>query len=252
MDAVLFNIQRFCLHDGPGIRTTVFFKGCNLRCRWCANPESQSGAVCPELEPSLRGRVWSLEEVLREIEKDEAFYRGSGGGVTLSGGEPLLQAEFAEALCRRLREHGIPVDIETAANVPEETFRSVFSRLDSAHIDLKHYDDARHREGTGAGLARILANLRFALRGNLPVVVRIPVIPGFNDGPADAAGFSALLSDLGAEHVELLPFHQLGEKKYEKLGLPYVLRGVPQMHETDLAGFASVLRDAGLSTQIGG
>ncbi|MEA4965966.1 MAG: glycyl-radical enzyme activating protein [Oscillospiraceae bacterium] len=253
MNATLFNIQRFSIHDGPGIRTTVFFKGCNLRCQWCANPESQRMAVQPELgEEALRGRVWTLEEVVAAAARDEAFYRESGGGVTLSGGEPLLQAEFVCALCDALHARGISVAIETAADVPGETFDAVFSRLDCANIDLKHWDEERHRAGTGAGLARILQNLRRALAGSIPVTVRIPVIPGYNGSPEDAAQFGALLRSLGAQAVQILPFHQLGEKKYEQLGRAYAFRGVPQLHEADLEDYAAILRRAELSVQIGG
>lgn len=252
MEAVLFNIQKFCLHDGPGIRSTVFFKGCNLRCRWCANPESQPGEVQPALGEKLRGRRWSLEEVLAEVLRDKVFYEQSGGGVTCSGGEPLLQADFVCSLADALHKEGIPVSIETAANVPEERFRRVFAKLDSAHIDLKHFDEAKHREGTGAGLSRILANLKYALSGPIPVHVRIPVIPRYNDSPEDARGFSALLKELGADHVQILPFHQMGEKKYEEMGLDYALRGVAQLHDEDLAEYAAILEDAGLQVQIGG
>jgi len=252
MEAVLFNIQKFCLHDGPGIRTTVFFKGCNLRCRWCANPESQSRRLHPELGARLQGRVWTLEEVLEEVLRDKAFYDHSGGGVTLSGGEPLLQADFACALCDALHEQGVAVSIETAASVPERMFGKVLARLDTAHIDLKHWDGAKHREGTGVGLERTLQNIRAALASPVPVFLRIPVIPGFNDSLEDAGHFARLLRELGSGRVQLLPFHQMGEKKYEEMGLPYAMRGVRQLHEEDLEDFASVLRKEGVEVQLGG
>lgn len=252
MEAVLFNIQRFCLHDGPGIRSTVFFKGCNLRCRWCANPEAFSMQIHPELEASLRGRVWTLEEVLAEVLKDKAFYDESGGGVTLSGGEPLLQADFACALCDALHEQGVSVAIETAACVQEQTFQKVFKRLDVAHIDVKHWDDVRHREATGVGTEQIHSNIKFALEGPIPVFLRIPVIPCFNDSLEDAAQFGKLFTELGAKVVHLLPFHQLGEKKYEKMAQEYMLAGVPQLHEEDLKAYAAVLEQSGIQVQIGG
>ena len=252
MEATLFHIQRFCLHDGFGIRTTVFFKGCNLRCMWCANPESQLLRLQPELEEALRGRVWTLEEVLDEVMKDQAFYQESGGGVTLSGGEPLQQADFAAALCDALHERHVTVGIETAADVPREAFLKVFSRLDFAQMDLKHWDDTRHRAGTGVGLERILANLRLALAGRIPVFPRIPVIPGFNDSLDDARAFGVLLTELGAKTVQLLPFHQMGEKKYQEMELEYSLRGVPQLHNDDLKPFGAVLEEAGLTVQMGG
>ncbi len=252
MNAILFNIQKFCLHDGPGIRTTVFFKGCNLRCRWCANPESQSRKLRPELSERLRGRVWTLEEVLREVLRDKPFYEESGGGVTFSGGEPLLQADFVRALAGALRGEGVATSIETAAAVPPALFEKVFPLLDSAHIDLKHYDEEKHRAGTGVGLAHVLANLKTALASSTPVNVRIPIIPGYNDAPDDARAFANLLRELGAKSVQILPFHQMGEKKYEELGRDYPLRGVPPLHEEDLSEYAAILGGGELAVQIGG
>ena len=167
MKSILFNIQKFSLHDGAGIRTTLFFKGCNLRCRWCANPESQK--MEPEqLGAETTGRAYTLEEVLAEAMRDKPFYDRSGGGVTLSGGEPLLQADFAAALCRQLRERGVNVSMETAACVPLATFQKVFPLLDSAHIDLKHYDSAKHQAYTGVGNQQILQNIAYALSQPVP------------------------------------------------------------------------------------
>lgn len=251
MEATLFNIQKFCLHDGPGIRTTVFFKGCNLRCAWCANPESQ--AMAPEeMGGKPVGRAYTLEEVLEETCKDKPFYDQSGGGVTLSGGEPLMQADFACALCDALHAQGVSVGIETAALADTGAFERVLGKLDFAQIDLKHWDEEKHRLGTGVGNAQILNNLRLALASSLPVIVRIPVIPGFNDSPADARAFGDLLAGLGAREVQLMPFHQLGELKYSDLGRPYAYGGVPQLHEEGLSAFAGALTEAGLKAQIGG
>lgn len=252
MEAVLLNIQHFCLHDGPGIRSTIFFKGCNLRCHWCANPESISMKVRPELEESLGGRIWKLEEVLHDVLKDKVFYDESGGGVTLSGGEPLLQADFACALCDALHAHGVAVAIETAACVPEQTFMKVFEKLDVAHIDLKHWNDASYRQGTGAGIDLVLSNIRRALAGSIPVFLRIPIIPGFNDSLEDARQFGNVLADVGANAVQLLPFHQFGEKKYEKLALEYSMNGIAQLHDEDVQDYASVLKESGLHVQISG
>ena len=240
MKGILFNIQKFSLHDGAGIRTTLFFKGCNLRCRWCANPESQK--MEPEqLGAETTGRAYTLEEVLAEAMRDKPFYDRSGGGVTLSGGEPLLQADFAAALCRQLRERGVNVSMETAACVPLATFQKVFPLLDSAHIDLKHYDPAKHQTYTGVDNQQILENIAYALSQPVPVVLRVPVIPGFNDAPADMEAFRALFHRLGAKSVQLLPFHQMGESKYAKMGLPYAYAGVPQLHEEDLNALAAIL-----------
>jgi pyruvate formate lyase activating enzyme len=248
---LIFNIQRFSLHDGSGIRTIVFFKGCNLRCKWCANPESLS--VQPEsINGEQVGRYYTLDEIMAEILKDKPFYDKSNGGVTLSGGEPLLQADFAAALCDALHAEGISVGIETAANVSLDVFLSVLKKCDFAYIDLKHWNCDKYRQGTGVDNSRILANIREALKLGIPVTIRIPMIPGFNDSEEDARAFAALLKELGAKSVHVLPFHQLGENKYKKYGITYAYSGVPQLHEEDAAVFANILSSAGLSVQIGG
>lgn len=250
MEATAFNIQKFSLHDGFGIRTTLFFKGCNLMCKWCANPESQAmQAEC--MQGKAVGRVYTLEEIVADILKDKPFYDKSGGGVTLSGGEPLLQAEFVLALCDALHKVGVTVGIETAANVPTEIFADVLKRCDFALIDLKHWDTDLHKQGTGAGNRQIIDNLRYALAQSTPVIVRIPMIPGFNNSDADARAFAALLTELGAQNVEVLPFHQLGENKYTQLGRSYDYCGVPQLSEQDATRFAGILTDAGLQVRVG-
>lgn len=246
--ALIFNIQKFSIHDGAGIRTDVFFQGCNLRCGWCSNPESQP----MEPLPGERARAYTVDELLAELLKDKAFYDTSGGGVTLTGGEAMLQPDFVLALCRALHAQGVHVAIETAACVPEDVFLRVLNACDFAYIDLKHYNDAAHRAGTGVGNARILHNIAAALQSGVPTVVRIPVIPGYNDFPADASGFAEALKRLGARDVQLLPFHQLGESKYRRLHLRYGFDGVKQLREADVSAFADALRAAGMNVQIGG
>jgi len=246
--ANVFNIQKFSIHDGAGIRTDVFFQGCNLNCKWCSNPESQS----MEPLPGESVRAYTVEELVAELVKDKPFYDTSGGGVTLTGGEALLQPEFVLALTDALHEEGIHVAIETAACVPTGVFLRVLERIDFAYIDFKHYDDAKHRAGTGVGNALILRNISAALKSKTPVVLRIPVIPGFNDDAADYRGFADTLTNLGAKQVQLLPFHQLGESKYDRFHLPYAFEGVTQMHDEDVSAFADVLQRAGLDVQVGG
>lgn len=251
MKAVIFNIQKFSLHDGPGIRTTVFFKGCNLRCRWCANPESMSADPEP-MNGGITGREYTIDEVMAAVLADKPFYEKSGGGVTLSGGEPLLQSEFVLALCDELHKEGISVGMETAANVSSEIFAKVLKKLDFIKIDLKHWDSGKHMWGTGIENNRTLDNLKHALGAGLPVTVCIPVIPGFNDSGTDAQAFVNLLVKIGAKEVHLLPFHQLGENKYKQLGIPYTFSGVPQLHDEDISNFAGIFTSAGLTVQIGG
>lgn len=246
--ALIFNIQRFSLHDGNGIRTNVFFQGCNLRCKWCANPESQP----MEAEGNGEVRPYTVDALVAELLKDKAFYDKSGGGVTLTGGEPLLRGPFVSALCDALHEKGVTIAAETATNIAPAAFMALLPKFDLLHIDLKHYEEAAHLEGTGSGLSNMLANIRLALASDVRTILRIPVIPGYNDSPEDMRGFAALLKDLGAKEVHLLPFHQMGESKYQKLGLPYAYAGVKQLNDEDLAGFAAILQEAGIQAQIGG
>lgn len=293
----IINIQKFCLHDGPGIRTTVFFKGCNLRCAWCANPESQvmdmqltldrekcsvcgrcvnicppgareivagklcfdpdrcSGCglcigECPVHAIGQEGRSVSAYEVAQEVMKDQAFYAHSGGGVTFSGGEVLMQPEFAAELARLLRAQGVHVAIETAAAVSSERFRSFLNEIDYVLIDLKHYDQTAHIRGTGVGNEDILENVCALRESGLGFLVRVPVIPGFNADIQDAEGFARLLNGLDIHEVQLLPFHQLGERKYALLGMEYRLAGEGQLHREDLQEYAAVFEKNGIHALI--
>lgn len=293
----IFNIQKFCLHDGPGIRTTVFFKGCNLRCRWCANPESQkmTGQItldprkctgcqacvpvcsqnvrnvreghltvdrtrctvcgncltaCPVGAIGKEGRDVSVEAVLEEVLKDKAFYDHSGGGVTFSGGEVLLQAEFAGVLADELRKHGVSVAIETAGAVSPEIFSEFLKKTDYVLMDLKHYDSAIHKENTGVDNRQILENMGILRGSGVPFLIRIPVIPGFNDRLEDAQGFSQLLIEMDIHEVELLPFHQLGQHKYELLGMDYAFTECEQLHSEDLTQFRQVLEHSGITVKV--
>ena len=247
-EALVFNLQKFSIHDGAGIRTDVFFQGCNLRCGWCSNPESQP----MEPLPGEKATAYTVPALVAELIKDKPFYDESGGGVTLTGGEALLHADFVLALCEALHREGIHVALETAACVSEDVFARVLAAVDFSYVDLKHYDDAKHRAGTGVGNALILRNIAHALQSKTPVVLRIPVIPGFNDSADDFAGFVRVLNGLGAKEVQLLPFHQLGESKYKRLQLQYAFNGQKQLRDGDVSAFAETLSDAGIQVQIGG
>ena len=297
MEAVIFNIQKFCLHDGPGIRTTVFFKGCNLRCKWCANPESQHmtrqltldkskctgcgaclaacpqnarvmvgafskaeesrcdqcGAcleVCPNGAIAAEGKTMTAERVLEEVKKDKVFYETSGGGVTLSGGEALLQLPFALELMRRCHEENIRVAVETAGSVPEDTFRAALEEADYVLMDLKHYDSDAHRRGTGLGNEQILENLRLLRDSSVPFLVRIPVIPGFNDRIADGMAFARLLKELEIKQVQLLPFHRLGCHKYDLLGISYDYTDTPSMQAAELEDYSREFTRMGIEVMV--
>ncbi|MDR1469570.1 MAG: glycyl-radical enzyme activating protein [Spirochaetaceae bacterium] len=245
MNGLLFNMQKFSLHDGPGIRTVVFFKGCPLCCAWCSNPESQRA------DPLLLGdgpdsRFYSLEETVAICLQDRPFYEESGGGVTLSGGEVLTQSAFAATLLDALRAEHIHTAIETSGYAQTAVFAGLATQADMILFDIKHYDDRRHVAGTGVHNGPILANLKAALALNKNVLVRLPVIPGYNDSPEDARGFAALLTEMGVRRAQLLPFHQFGEKKYELLNIPYALRGLPPLHQEDVEEFSAIIAHAGI------
>ncbi|GCF95183.1 formate acetyltransferase activating enzyme [Enterococcus florum] len=254
-EACIFNIQKFSLHDGPGIRTVVFFKGCPMHCYWCANPESQNSK--PETMwddqkkmPTTVGEYRSIESIIEEVMKDEAFYLESGGGVTLSGGEVLFQAEAAIELLSRLKEKGIHTASETTGFAKESVFKQYIEQVDLLYFDVKHYEEKQHKKGTGVSLQPILNNLTLALQQNQQMIVRIPVIPNYNDGLVNAEGFALLFNQLGIKTVELLPFHQFGEKKYTYLDRPYEMANIPQLHTEDLAYFKNHLEEHGIACRI--
>lgn len=245
----IFNIQKFSINDGPGIRTTVFFKGCPLACRWCANPESQNRYAAQALlldDDRCRCREATVEEIMAEVLQDKAFYDQSGGGMTISGGEVLQQAEFAAALCRAARAEGVHTAAETTGFAVPERFQLLLDTVDLLLIDVKHYDREKHRAGTGVDNALILDNLKTAAASGKAMIARIPVIPRFNSGLEDAEGLARLLTGLNIHEVHLLPFHQFGERKYQQMGVPYDYDGVEQLHPEELAGYRQIFLDAGL------
>ncbi len=249
----IFNIQKFSINDGPGIRSTVFFCGCPLSCRWCCNPESQNryrSAALSSGNPSLAGREWTVEEVLSEVEKDRAFYEESGGGMTLSGGEVLQQHDFANALLQEAHARSLHCAAETTGYASHDIFASFIRNIDLLLFDMKHCDRELHYQKTGVYNDQILENMRYAVEQGVPVIARIPVIPKFNANLGAAKGMADLLVDLGVREVHLLPFHQFGEKKYEELKLSYEMKGVKQLQPENLQRYQKVFLDAGLSCLI--
>ncbi len=274
MQGVIFDIQRFSLHDGGGIRTLVFLKGCPLRCPWCCNPESQSdgpelllfparclrcgachgacahgallpspagipgvdrarcqgcgacAAACPALARVTRGQTVALRDVLREVERDRVVFRASGGGVTVSGGEPLRQPDFTQALLEACRARGLDTAIETCGHVPWEACARVFPHADAVLFDVKHLDPVAHRRAVGADNALILANLRRAVEQGANVTLRLPLIPGFNEDAGTVRAVAALAGALRIPELHLLPYHGLGEAKHHALGRPYAPAGL--------------------------
>lgn len=290
---IVFNIQKFSIHDGPGIRTTVFLKGCPLRCAWCSNPESQSSKIqllydqnkciccmscvntcpkhaltmednrihiaytscngCLQCEQSCfqnalyhEGDYKEVAEIVDICLQDKAFYEESGGGVTISGGEGMSQPQFLQELINALKIHDIAVAIETTGYIPTATFQTLASQLDLLLFDVKHYDTNKHYAGTGVHNEQIIHNLTWAIANGINVLPRIPVIPDFNASLKDAQGLAQLLLTAGAKRVQLLPFHQFGEKKYELLHREYALKDKKALYPEDLQDYQQIFIDKGL------
>jgi pyruvate formate lyase activating enzyme len=293
---VVFNIQKFSVHDGPGIRTLVFLKGCTMRCQWCSNPESQKldrqlaynsakcltvdkcqrcqgvcpheaisvgddrkivvdfslcdncldcAEACPALALNVYGYEVSVDEALQRVEEDEAFYSRSGGGLTLSGGEPLYQSEFTLALLREAKKRRIDTCIETCGNVPWPVLKEAAANLDSVYFDLKTTDDQKHQEVTGVSNQLILSNLK-KLKETYPdlqVTVRTPVISGVNDTEADIAAIAEFIKDMPCTGYELLAYHRMGMPKYGYLGMDYLLQDTPNLPKNRIEELYDVARE---------
>lgn len=290
---LIFNIQKFSIHDGPGIRTTIFLKGCPLRCKWCANPESQSAHVqilwdqkkcvhclqcvkscmhqaisckegeihideelcqgclncvstCLQSALSNEGETKEIEEIVRIALQDKDFYEESGGGITISGGEGMSQPYFLKELVKELKKHNLHLAIETTGYIPKETFHELAPLFDLLLFDVKHYDTNRHFEDTGVHNEQIINNLKWATHQGLEILPRIPVIPGFNDSIQDAAGLASLLTEIGLKKVQLLPFHQFGERKYEMMHKEYAYKNVKALQKEDLTEYHNEFTKKGL------
>ena len=252
----IFNIQRFSIHDGPGIRTIVFFKGCYMRCAWCCNPESQSFDIQTMQEngkEKIVGRDVTVEELLPELLADMPYYRRSGGGITLSGGEILCQPEFARDLLKACKENGLHTAVESTAVSSFEKIQMILPYLDLYLMDIKQMDSAKHKEYTGQPNERILENAKKIAESDTELVIRTPVIPTFNDSAEDIraiAKFAAALPSVKEYHM--LPYHRLGQDKYDKLGRNYSLKEILPPSEEKMKYLLSVAEESGLKCQIGG
>ncbi|MBQ1310720.1 MAG: glycyl-radical enzyme activating protein [Blautia sp.] len=253
----IFDIQRYSIHDGIGIRTIVFLKGCVLRCRWCCNPESQSFEIETMVE---NGKVRTVGEdvtvgqVMETVEKDRIYYRRSFGGLTLSGGESLCQHIFARDLLHAAKDAGFSTAMESMACAPYERIEAVLPYLDQYLMDIKHTDIQKHREFTGKENSLMLENARrVAESGACELVVRTPVIPGFNDTDEEICGIAGFAASLpGVRQMHLLPYHRLGYDKYVAFGRPYPMGDAKTPPKEKFLAWKQMVERAGLHCVIGG
>ena len=252
----IFDIQRYSIHDGPGIRTIVFLKGCFLRCQWCSNPESQEYDIQTMMvngKPKIIGRDVTVEEVLEEVRKDIPYYRKSGGGLTLSGGESLYQTDFAQALLSSSQEMGINTAIESTACTEISQVQKILPFLDTFLLDIKHMNSAKHKEFTGISNERILENAKKIAQVHSNLIIRVPVIPGFNHTPSEIQEIAEISASLpGVTQLHLLPYHRLGQDKYTGLGRKYLLDGIEPMSQAQMEVLLKEASKTGLTCQIGG
>lgn len=251
----IFNIQRFSIHDGPGIRTIVFFKGCAMRCAWCCNPESQLFEIQTLVEGDKEktvGRDVTVEDVMPEILSDLPYYRRSGGGVTLSGGEVLCQADFAQELLRECKEAGIHTAIESAGSLSYDKIEKLLPYLDLYLLDIKHMDPEKHKEYTKLSNEIILENAKKIAKSGVELIIRTPVVPTFNDSEEDIRAISRFARSIGAKAHHLLPYHRLGSDKYKGLGRNYSLKEIPPPSKEKMERLLEVALECGIRAQIGG
>lgn len=254
----IFDIQRYSIHDGVGIRTIVFLKGCALRCQWCCNPESQEFAIetmTVNGKKKTIGRDVTVREVMETVKRDMPYYGRSGGGLTLSGGESLLQPEFATALLRAAKDMGITTAMESMGFARFDVIKGLLPYLDTYLMDIKHMNPAKHKEFTGKENTMMVENARKIAESRMcELIIRVPVIPGFNDTEEELLAIAAYADTLpGVTQIHILPYHRYGEGKYEGLGRPYLLKDVPMLPEGKMERLKELVEDAtALSCQIGG
>lgn len=299
MEAIISDIQKFSLHDGPGIRTTVFFKGCNMHCVWCHNPETFSiqqdlmffsnkcigcgacyaacapgaltkeqqrvynkdfcircGAcveVCAPGALKLVGKKMTVEQLMEIIREDADYYRSSGGGVTLSGGEVLLQADFASELLKKCKEEGFDTAIESNLSGAFENIEKLLPYLDRVYCDIKLLDDEAHIRYTGLSNKRTLENIARLKEYAIPVTVRTPLIPGVTDSQENISGIARWIRENArVEQYELLNYNPLAEAKFQELGMPYVLSNLKRKTAAELKNLAALAEKEGISVIVGG
>lgn len=262
MDAVIFNIKRFAVNDGPGIRTTVFLKGCPLKCWWCHNPESQSTEIQKTQKTyKISDRVFveqedvgykiSSNKLLTEIEKDFLFFEQSQGGVTFSGGEPLMQADFLLEIVKKCKEKKLHVCIDTCGYGNTDKLKNIAQFTDLFLYDLKHLDNNLHNKYTNVGNSLILKNLNMLIDMGKEVIIRFPLIEGINDNETHLEEIKNLINSFNKKiELNILPYHSLGKEKYKNLEMNNPLNNMPNMDKNKSEQIVRYFNDNGIDTII--
>jgi len=255
----IFAVKRFPVHDGPGIRTTVFLQGCCMRCAWCHNPESWSKTPVPLAKKNVSAQVRTAAQVMEEIEKDRIFYEESGGGVTFSGGEPLEQHEFLNRLLEKCHAVGLHTTLDTCGWASSEIFSSVIAHVDLFLYDLKMMDDQLHRRWTGVSNTPVLENLKILANFGKSIFLRIPVIPGINDDLENIRQTACFINTLpghAIKELHLLPYHSSAKAKYQRLGKVYPLAHLQSPGQEKMEALAQIfsehLKDKDILIKDGG
>jgi pyruvate formate lyase activating enzyme len=262
---IIFDIKRYALHDGPGIRTTVFFKGCAATCWWCHNPESQDLKIEKALrinrfdqnifeEDEIIGKTMTVAEVIKEISRDQVFYDESGGGVTVSGGEPLMQPDFLQDLLIQCKNSGFSTTLDTTGYAPAKIFAPISDVVDLFLYDIKFIDDKLHLKYTGVSNKNILTNLNMIIKNNKDVILRFPIIPGITDQKKNIDEILQYILNLnhGGLQIDLLPYHKIARHKYDKLSKQYLMGDTDLPTEDHMLAIKTKIESVGLIATIGG
>ena len=266
MKGLIFSVKKYSIHDGPGIRVTFFMKGCPLSCMWCHNPEGISSFQ----ETVIRtkrigdrefsnneevGKYYTTESIIEILDKEKVFIDQSGGGITFSGGEPMIQIEFLRDALMACKSNGYHTAIDTSGYSSAENFKSIIPFTDLFLFDIKHLDEKRHIELTGVSNIGILENYMLLLESGKDIMVRFPVIPGFNDDPDHLERLKQFLiiTKTGSiKKINLLPFHKIGSSKYKRFNIPYRMESVEPPSGEKMKMMKEFFRDTGIKVKIGG
>jgi pyruvate formate lyase activating enzyme len=266
MTGLIFSVKRYSIHDGPGIRVTFFMKGCPLNCKWCHNPEG----ISPFQETILKtdrvgdmefsnqvevGKYYTADNILEILEKEKVFINQSKGGVTFSGGEPMLQNDFLLDILKACKTKGYHTAVDTSGYSSMENYRSIIPFTDLFLFDIKHLDDSKHIESTGVTNSGILDNFRLLINSGKDVMVRIPVIPGFNDDQDHLERLKQFITDTktnSVKKISLLPFHKIGASKYKRFNLPYRMSGIEPPDREKMNRIKELFEETGIKVKIGG